>query len=134
MSFSFLNTSTKDDYKTSNNYCNVYTIRKAPRTKYVKGVCVQSGRTIRASKIKSTIIYAIEGVTDRGWFHTYTYPNNKRYSDKCDEQIKFGRACCGHSHICNIHLEHIIKRRGRSLKGYNHTDACYEMSNDFTEY
>ena len=109
---------------------DVYSFRKAPRTKYVKGVCVQSGRSVRAAKCKSTLIYAKEGVTDRGWFYAHTYPNNNRYSDKCTEQIKVGKACCGPSHICVRLLEHIIKRRGRALKMYVPTDV---QGSDFSD-
>ncbi len=115
--------------ETTNHYDD-YSLRKAPRTKYVKGVCVQSGRSVRAAKCKSTLIYSKEGVTDSGWFYAHSYPNNNRYSDKCTEQIKVGKACCGPSHICVRLLEHIIKRRGRSLKMYVPTDV---QNSDFSD-
>ncbi len=100
------------------NDVDAYSLRKKPRVKYVKGVRVQSGRSVRAAELKSTRIYTNQDTTDNGWFITYNYPDNIRYSDKCSEQIKFGKACCGRSHICTRLLELIIKRRARTLKRY----------------
>jgi hypothetical protein len=105
------------------NDFDTYSLRKKSRVKYVKGIRVQSGRTVRAAELKSTRIYINQDATDNGWFITYSYPDNIRYSDKCSEQIKFGRACCGRSHICVRLLELIIKRRGRDLKRYMFDDV-----------
>ena len=109
---------------------DVYSLRKVPRTKHIKGLCVMSGRSVRAAKIKSTLIYSKEGVTNSGWFYAHTYPNNNRYSDKCTEQIKVGKACCGPSHICVRQLEFIIKKRGRSLKNHTQPDI---YDNEFSD-
>jgi hypothetical protein len=92
-----------------------YTLRKAPRFKYRKGILVRSGRSVRACNIQSTKIFANEDNKDHGWFYMYSYPNGNRYSDKSEYHAK-GKACCGPSHVC-IHLvERHLARRGRALK------------------
>lgn len=89
-----------------------FSTKKFQREKFVKGVHVRSGRTVRASRCKTNSI----PIDDTHNVYTYTFPNGMRYSDKGPDQIKCGEACCGHSHICILILDTIIKRRGRNIK------------------
>jgi len=96
-------------------YDPTYDLRKAPRSKFVKGVYVRSGRSVRFTGVHSTKVFANEGVTDRGYFYVYSYQNNHSYSDKSKEYMR-GHACCGSSHICLHLVNQVLSRRGRSWK------------------
>jgi hypothetical protein len=95
---------------------DMYYLRKAQRTKNVKGVVVRSGRTVRAAEVKMDTLHATQGITEYGRVYVYSYPNNNRYSDKSTEQAIGKATCCGHSHICGLLLESIVKRRGRNIR------------------
>jgi hypothetical protein len=104
------------DFLSSDSSAVDYT--KESRIKFVRGLAVRSGRTVRAAKLRTEKVYVNEDAedADRGWFHVYSYPKNHRHSDNSSEQIKRGIPCCGgKSHICELRLKQIFNRRGRNI-------------------
>lgn len=107
----------------TDDYNDIYMIKKESRVKIVKGLRIKSGRTVRHGNLNRIEHYIGEGVYGPAHCYSYEFTNNSRYTDNSKDYLHAGCADCDDkSHLCLFLVKKATSEYGRNLKLHEYID------------